>query len=189
MISRILFELSYLFTSPRWDTGISPPELLAYLEERPPGRAIDLGCGTGTNVITLARKGWSVTGVDSSRFAIRRAEQKAIAADIEANLLHEDVSRLRGVNGPFDLLLDIGCLHSLPKHKKLSYVRAITSVAAPGATYLLYSWLRGPDDNRDLPDEVEIEELFQDEFLCTQVQRGTDGARTSAWFTFTRQRR
>ena len=64
MFRRIYFNLLYLFTRPPWDTGVSPPELYDFIENHEPGRAIDIGCGTGTNVITLAQAGWQVTGVD-----------------------------------------------------------------------------------------------------------------------------
>ncbi|HEY3611941.1 MAG TPA: class I SAM-dependent methyltransferase [Pseudonocardiaceae bacterium] len=46
----------------------------------PPGRALDLGCGSGRHAIYLARNGWEVTGVDLVRDAVESARQKAEAA-------------------------------------------------------------------------------------------------------------
>src|SRR5881296_1344749 len=48
---------------PPWDTGITPPEVERFVASHAPGRAIDLGCGTGTNAVYLARHGWSAVGV------------------------------------------------------------------------------------------------------------------------------
>src|SRR5689334_21905005 len=55
MLRRLSFNLWY-FRNPPWDSGISPPELLEFIQTHPAGKAIDLGCGTGTNVITLQGK-------------------------------------------------------------------------------------------------------------------------------------
>ena len=83
-LRRLFFNIWYyqsgIFQTPPWDTGISPPELINYLESHTPGLALDLGCGTGTNVITMAEYGWQVTGVDFVRRAISKARDKAIHA-------------------------------------------------------------------------------------------------------------
>ena len=48
------------------------------------GTALDLGCGTGTNALKLAGRGWSVVGVDwaerAIEFATRSAQEKGLAA-------------------------------------------------------------------------------------------------------------
>jgi len=79
--------------------------LLDFIEARPPSNAIDIGCGTGTNVITLAKAGWQVTGVDFAPRAIRIAKRKAQKAGIEAELHIRDATNLTGIHGPFDLAL------------------------------------------------------------------------------------
>ncbi len=66
MFRRLAFNFWY-FRKPPWDSGISPPELLEFIRTHPAGKAIDLGCGTGTNVITLAKAGWQVTAWISPR--------------------------------------------------------------------------------------------------------------------------
>ena len=80
------FNLKYLGT-PRWDTGISPPELLGFIRASRPGRALDLGCGTGTNLLTLARAGWEVTGVDQAGFSILTARRKFRQAGLHARII------------------------------------------------------------------------------------------------------
>ncbi|MFC1629115.1 class I SAM-dependent methyltransferase, partial [Gemmatimonadota bacterium] len=42
-----------------------------------PGRALDLGCGAGSNALELAQQGWSVLGVDWSQEAVRLATEAA----------------------------------------------------------------------------------------------------------------
>jgi len=77
-----------------WDTGITPPEIVAIAGELPPGKAIDLGCGTGTNVRYLLEQGWTADGVDFVPQAIELAQAKL--ADFPAEryrVLVQDVTR------------------------------------------------------------------------------------------------
>jgi len=178
---RLFFDLWYL-QRPPWDTGISPPELLAFLEEHPPGRALDLGCGTGTNVITMAQRGWDVVGVDFARRAIRKAERKAREAGVSACFRVADVSQPLPVTGPFDLILDMGCYHSLPPEARRGYQENVRRLLAPGGTYMLYAFLAngsGPG-----PSGIREEELADFAPLeLVRRQYGTErGLRPSAWF-------
>src|SRR5690348_10890292 len=69
-----------------WDTGISPPELLEAIrgaQALPPGRVLDIGCGTGTNSLTLAKHGWHVLGADFVQAAITQATIKAASEQDE----------------------------------------------------------------------------------------------------------
>ena len=114
---RMMYSLMYRFGPPRWDTSITPPEVVAVIEGAaalPAGRALDLGCGTGTNVIYLAQHGWETIGVDFSPIAIQQARQKAKDTP-GATFVEGDVSQLShlGIQGPFDFVLDIGCFHGL----------------------------------------------------------------------------
>ena len=116
MLRRLEFDLWYLFHPP-WDSGVSPPELFEFMAEHPAGRAIDLGCGTGTNVITLAEHGWQVTGLDYSPRAIRIAARKVRRAGAGSATSLRCVMSLGcpGIDGPFDLALDLGCFHGVAK--------------------------------------------------------------------------
>jgi cyclopropane fatty-acyl-phospholipid synthase-like methyltransferase len=189
MMRRVFFELRYLLGRPPWDTGITPPEVLAFLERTPPGRALDLGCGTGTNAVELARRGWEVTAIDFSHRAVAAARQRAAAARLPVDVRQGDVSDLRGVQGPFDLVLDIGCLHSLASEAQTRYAAHVTRRTLPGATYLLYTFLangQAPRGGRVLPTEETLRRLFTPAFAVTAIEHGTDRQRASAWFTFLR---
>lgn len=141
LLRRLLFQYWY-FSQPPWDTGISPPELIEFIQQHEPGRAIDLGCGTGTNVVTLAQAGWQVTGVDFAPRAIKLAGQKIMKAGVSAEVLVRDATRLRGINGPFDLALDIGCFHALSRENQGKYLDELNRVLAPGGFWLQYGFLK-----------------------------------------------
>ncbi len=181
--SRLLFRLMYLRTPP-WDSGISPPELIEYLENHPPGRALDLGCGTGTNVITLHKYGWQVTGVDFVPKAIREARHKARKARADVTFKIGDVSDPAMFNGAYDLILDIGCYHSLNPDQKPLYRRLVSSHLSDRGTYLMYGFTSEEGVG------IRLEEVAEFEYLLNLDRRenGEDGSGpTSAWFWFSPQ--
>lgn len=183
MMKRLHFNLAY-FRHPPWDTGISPPELLAFIQSHPPGRALDLGCGTGTNTLYLARHGWQVTGIDFAQRAINLARRKARKYGLEADLRLGDVTRLDSLAGPFDLILDIGCLHNLDDSGRKTYLQHVKRLLAPDGTYLVYLVLRrNPDDPGHGLLESHLSEITQ-LFSLHQRQDGIhNGNRKSAWLT------
>jgi 2-polyprenyl-3-methyl-5-hydroxy-6-metoxy-1,4-benzoquinol methylase len=137
-LHRLTFNLWY-FRTPPWDSGITPPELFEFIQNHPSGRAIDLGCGTGTNVITLAKTGWQVTGVDFASRAIQIAKRKIKKANINADLRVGDVTRVN-LNGQFDLVLDIGCFHGV--QNKADYLNQLDRILAPNGFWLLYGFFK-----------------------------------------------
>jgi ubiquinone/menaquinone biosynthesis C-methylase UbiE len=181
---KLFFNYAYL-GNPPWDTGISPPELLEYLESHPPGQALDLGCGTGTNVITMARAGWQVTGVDFVGRAIRIARRKVKAAGLAASFKIGDVTQLEGVEGPFDLVLDIGCLHSISPERRSAYFQNLERVLAHTGDYLLYAFWQDPEN--DSATGLSTMDIAALQKFMKLVQRtdGTErGRRPSTWFYF-----
>ena len=183
MIRNLLFELRYLLGDTPWDTEISPPELIEFMETHPPGQALDLGCGTGTNALTISSYGWEVIGVDSSHLAIRRAEEKAQLEAARVEFQRLDVSRLRGLTGEFNLILDIGCYHSLSLHARARYIQRVAQLIHPRGTYLLYTWLSDIHEAQARPPSAkEIEQEFSPHFARITQQLGTEQDRTSAWY-------
>jgi SAM-dependent methyltransferase len=132
-----------------WERETPPADLVMLVEgpnALPPSRALDLGCGTGTDSVYLAQHGWAVTGVDMVADALARARRRAASAGAEARFVEGDVTDLEslGVDGGFSLILDFGCLHTLPADQRQAYVRSVSAAAGPGATLLLYGFARPP---------------------------------------------
>ncbi len=172
-----------------WDTGVSPPELIRLVEGElalPPGHALDLGCGTGTNCLYLAAHGWQATGVDLSRVAISRARRRAAGVS-GVRFVVGDVTRLDrlDVDGPFDLVLDMGCFHGLPAERRPAYASQAARVARPGATLLMFAFTEA---RGRLPHttEAELRRRFDPGFELVEVIPGT-GTPAQAWFRFRRR--
>ena len=137
--------------------GLALTERLGQLLNLQPGqRVLDVATGQGTSTIFLAQHfGCEVVGVDYVRRAIRTAKSKAKQAGLDINFLVDDVTRLEKVNGPFDLILDIGCLHGLSSADKLAYARNLGRLLAPKGKYLLYAWLGTPNGGWSGLDESD----------------------------------
>ncbi len=128
--------------------------------ERPYGRALDLGCGSGIWAVKLAARGWRVTGVDFVPKALRRARERAREAGVEVQLVEGDVTALADVGGGggYRLLMDFGCFHDeLDDAERAKEGRGATAAAAPGATLLLLAW--APARRRFLPRGASREDI------------------------------
>ena len=184
-MKRLRFELRYLLGDVPWDTGISPPELLAFLDRHPPGRALDLGCGTGTNALTLAERGWQVTAIDFSARALRVARRRLVRAGKAAVLDRGDVSVMASASGQYDLVLDIGCFHSLEPQRRSAYARNLRRHVGQGTTYLLYAiFTEDAIGTRRWTTPGEITSTFSEFMRLSAFAAGFDRQRSSAWFTF-----
>jgi ubiquinone/menaquinone biosynthesis C-methylase UbiE len=181
---RLQFHFWY-FRQPPWDSGISPPELLEFINTHPPGRAIDIGCGTGTNVIALANSGWQVTGVDFAPRAVQIAKQKLKRLGVQAELSVNDATKLNGIEGPFDLALDIGCFHGIPQDDRTKYLDQLERILAPNGFWLMYGFFR-PGPHHAPPGLVEADiDQISTRFTLLSRRDGVDKReRPSAWFLF-----
>jgi SAM-dependent methyltransferase len=98
-----------------WEIGQPEPMLVELLGSGrlPAGRALDVGCGTGTNVRYLASRGYRVVGVDIAPLAI---EQAASATPPGASIELRALDFLAAPpDGPFDLVFDRGSTEGPPR--------------------------------------------------------------------------
>jgi SAM-dependent methyltransferase len=182
-VRRLLFSAWYWLPGRRrWDTGVSPPELERFVASHPAGAALDLGCGTGTNVVYLARHGWATVGVDFAGRAIAKARRRARDAGVTATFLVGDVTRLP-LAGQFDLVLDIGCLHSIAASGRAGYAAGLAKVMRQGGTFLLYAFAPGGPAVGLTSEDVRT--TFASKFDVVGVEEGR--GRPSAWYTLVRR--
>lgn len=188
-IKRWLHFTKRYFGNPRWDTGISPPELLDFLASNPAGRALDIGCGTGTNMVTMADVGWEVTGVDMIPIAVWKARSKLRKANLVGRVIWGDVSQPLKLRGRYDLILDMGCYHSLSFPDREKYQQNIKAWIKPRGAYLIYAHL--PTDPKSTHGFWEADLQAFSEFLHLDwrkqnPEKRPDGSigRPSVWLQF-----
>lgn len=122
---------------------------------RPPGRALDLGCGRGQYTPELARRGWQVVGVDYVPAAVEAAKNRPTNG---AEYVVGDVTDLRSADlGTFDFFLDVGCFQGLGAEQREAEGREVTGSANPDATLLMLAFQ--PTRARALLEGVSQEEV------------------------------
>src|SRR5256886_12694717 len=110
-----------------------------------PGRALDIGCGSGRDAVYLAKRGWQVTGVDFAEAALNAGGQRAQEEGVEVQWVRGDVSDLGalGLTPGYDLLYDFGCMHLLGDSARRGLARGIEDLAGAGATLLVGAFMAG----------------------------------------------
>jgi SAM-dependent methyltransferase len=106
-------ELYKAGTTP-WDIGRPDFNLIDTVTQRRIQKcnALDIGCGSGTNSLWLAQKGFTVTGVDVSEIALQNARENASKAGVDCTFLLADFLKQNITGMPFGFVFDRGCFHS-----------------------------------------------------------------------------
>lgn len=159
----LAYRIMYRVGFTPWDNGQVPPELSALIEgpgALPGGRVLDIGCGTGTQAVYMARNGWQVTAIDAVPRPLARARARADAAGVGVDWILADVARLGrlGLTPGFTLVFDRGCFHGLDDSQRAAYAAAVSDLAAPGATILMMAF--APNRVPVAPAGVEQSEIL-----------------------------
>lgn len=162
MPGRRTYDLLYRIGAARWqrgwDKGVGP-ELVGLVESGrltpstlPPGRAVDLGCGTGGNALFLAEHGFDAVGVDFSRVAVEQAQRAAERLGLadRARFVVGDVTAERspGADGPFDLVVAYNTLQDLWGRARPAMAATVRRLSRPGTVVVLWCYY---GTKRELP--------------------------------------
>jgi SAM-dependent methyltransferase len=116
--------------------GEASPVVLAALEGLEPGRALDLGCGSGRHAAWLAERGWRVTAVDFSSEALRQARERAAAFAVEVDWIEADLVSYEPPRTAFDLVL-LAYIHVPPDERRAILAKAEAAVGTGGTLLLV----------------------------------------------------
>ncbi|MDI6697486.1 MAG: class I SAM-dependent methyltransferase [Candidatus Saccharicenans sp.] len=101
-------------------------------------KILDVGCGTGRHAIELARRGYSVTGIDISEAMLQRAREKAMEAGVQVDFLQADARNL-----PFKNLFDAAIMlceggFSLMETDEMNYeiLKSVTAALKPRGKFI-----------------------------------------------------
>ena len=124
--------------SPPWDIGGPQPEFVKLAEAgKLQGQILDVGCGTGEQVMLAARHGAVAMGVDIAELAIERARAKAEERGISATFQVADVLHLDQLGRQFDVITDSGVFHVFDDEQRPVYVNSLRSALRRGGMYYM----------------------------------------------------
>lgn len=132
------------------DHGLSDPTirhawvgLIKVLLAGPLGRALDLGCGTGSLSLILAELGYEVVGIDLSPKMISLAREKAAQAGREIEFQVMNAADPQLAEGQFSVLVCRHLLWTLPERERV--LERWARLLMPGGVLLLVEgfWYTG----------------------------------------------
>ncbi|GIV18318.1 MAG: hypothetical protein KatS3mg023_0069 [Armatimonadota bacterium] len=128
----------------------------------PKGITIDLGCGTGTDLIYLAQQGYRVIGVDIAIEPLRFARERIRQAGLDIPLLQADARSLPFRDATIDLICDSGCFHSFAPEIRPMYARSVARVLKPGGILFMREFHADqPQPPEGGPYRLKLEEFFE----------------------------
>ena len=123
-----------------WDRGAPSPQLIGWIESGAlqPCRIAVPGCGTGWEVVELARRGFEVVGIDYTAAAVERTRALLDAQGLTAEVLQADVLHYQPAS-LFDAVYEQTCLCAIHPEHWLEYAQQLQKWLKPGASlWVLY---------------------------------------------------
>ncbi|CAN5519089.1 hypothetical protein BH23CHL2_BH23CHL2_05810 [soil metagenome] len=183
----LLYRLLYLVGITPWENLATQPaaEQVSRMLDReeaerqlPYGKALDLGCGTGIWSVELAKRGWSVTGIDVIPKAVHAARERAREEQVELRCAQADVTKLEeaDIGSDFELVLDFGTVHGLDDEEREAVGRGVTAITTSDASLVMYAVERpgGPPFPHAM-NHTAIAETYPDWTIVDEQPLDTSG--------------
>ena len=166
------FEQAYQGQAP-WDTGRPQPAIVKVAEaDQIRGSVLDVGCGTGENVLYLAARGHEAWGLDFVPVAIERAKAKAVERGIEAHFVVGNALELGKLGRQFDTVIDCGLFHTFTDEERPIFVRSLTGVLRLGGSLnlLCFSDEQPGSEGPSRISQHEIRDTFHQGWNVKQIE-------------------
>jgi SAM-dependent methyltransferase len=103
----------------------------------PKGNVLDIGCGDGLLTTWFSEQGYQSLGFDLSPAAIQIAREKCRHLRTPPRFIAMDICRQQIPGGPYNIIIDRGCLHQIPAPGINLYKKNLVSVASADARFVL----------------------------------------------------
>ncbi len=183
-----------------WDTGEPDEQLVRFVRAGgvAAGRAVEIGCGTGTNSVWLAEQGFSVLGLDLTPLAIERANARLAGRKLDCRFEVRDflTGPAAGGESAYAFAFDRGVLHTFDDAAtRARFAERVAALLAPGALWLsLLGSTEGPPREEGPPRRTAREVIAAVEPALELVEMRSitfekvREAAPKAWFCLSRRR-
>ncbi len=181
-----------------WDTGEPDDNLVRFVRSGgvTPGRALEVGCGTGTNASWLAGQGFDVLGVDLSPLAIEKAQARLGERALPCRFAALDFLTGELPAGEFRFVFDRGCFHVFHEAgQRAVFAERVGKVLGPDGVWLsLIGSTEGPPRDAGPPRRSarEIVEAIEPVLEIVELRAATFQAqglpRSHSWVCVARRR-
>ncbi len=114
-----------LYKGKKYYWGLEPSSLvvkaISFVKK---GKVLDLGAGEGRDSVFLAKKGFKVLAVDSSKYGIHKLNQLAKIHNVKLKSVVEDITKLK-IKGNYDLIICNNVLHFLHRNDVYALIENI----------------------------------------------------------------
>jgi len=166
------FESAYAGTPP-WDIGRPQPAIIRLAETNQiTGWVLDVGCGTGENLLYLAERGFVAMGIDGAPTAIKKARAKAKRRGLNAQFEVADALNLSIPTRQFDTVIDSGLFHVFSDEDRAPFRDSLGRVIRLGGVYFLmcFSDQQPGDWGPRRVTQAEIRSTFSDGWRVDYIQ-------------------
>ena len=171
-MDREQFEQMYQDQAP-WDTGWPQPAIIRLAQAgQIHGSVLDVGCGTGENLLYLAAKGHESWGLDFVPVAIERAKAKAAQREIDAHFLVGNALELNRLGREFDTVIDCGLFHTFSDEERPVFVEGLGKILRSGGLLHIVCFSDeepGTEGPRRITQQ-EIRDAFQSGWKVKQIE-------------------
>ncbi len=122
-------------------------------------KILDLGCGAGRHSISLAKKGFIVTGIDISEYMLLEARKRAKNARITLHFIQANLAEINKLNFPKNSFNGVICLNEAGigvlgnLEKELNFYKVVFNLLNEGSKFVitcfngLRRYLKSKDEN------------------------------------------